>query len=93
MFFKNHTKSQLPDRIQNAVLFMVGFFIWDWFLTVFSCKEKKSLLLIAILWCVRKLVSACSGEMRHWWFGLFALLQEMWLTCGSLVLALSCLAM
>lgn len=27
--------------------------------------------------------------MRHWWFGLFALLQEMWLACGSLVLALS----
>lgn len=41
------------------------------------------------LQCVRKLVSACSGKMRHWWFGLFALLQEMWLPCDSLVLALS----
>ena len=89
MFFKNPTKSQLPARIQNAVLFMVGFFIRDWYLLGVFPARKKVTVVYCHLWCVRKLVSACSGEMRHWWFGLFALLQEMWLTCGSLILALS----
>lgn len=60
--------------------------------TGFGCifpARKKVTVVYCHLWSVRKLVSACPGEMRHRWFGLFALLQEMWLTCGSLVLALS----
>lgn len=58
-------------------------------LTVFFLQGKKVTVVYCHLWCLRKLVSACSGKTRHWFFGLFALLQEMWLICGSRVLALS----
>lgn len=69
MFFKNPSKSQVPAeyKIQCSWLGFSSRTGFDCIFPVVCCYLR----------CVDKLVSACSGEMRHWWFGLLVLLQEM----------------
>lgn len=81
MFFKNLSKSQVPAEYKTQCCSWLGFSSRTGFDCIFP--------VVYCHLCVCKLVSACSGEMRHWWFGLLVLLQEMWLSCGSLVLSLS----
>lgn len=71
MFFKNPGKSQVPAEYKMQCCSWLGFSSRTGFDCIFPVVYCR-------LWCVRKLESACSSEMRHWWFGLLALPQEMW---------------